>query len=130
LRERRDDLAELVERLVSRLGLATPPWMSRKEFLDQLALHPWPGNVRELRNYLERSLALGEPARLSAGAREPESPTHIDLAVPLRAARDAFERAYLELSLRHHEGNVSAAARSAGLDRLTFYRLLWRHGLR
>jgi DNA-binding NtrC family response regulator len=42
----------------------------------------------------------------------------------------AFERRYLEELLRLHENRVSAAARAAGVDRIYFYRLLWKHGLR
>jgi two-component system, NtrC family, response regulator GlrR len=42
----------------------------------------------------------------------------------------AFERRYLEELLRQHENRVSAAARAAGVDRIYFYRLLWKHGLR
>ncbi|MCZ7683796.1 MAG: hypothetical protein M5U28_35535 [Sandaracinaceae bacterium] len=41
-----------------------------------------------------------------------------------------FERAYLEAALERHGGNVTAAARAAGVDRVHFYRLLWRHKLR
>jgi two-component system response regulator GlrR len=42
----------------------------------------------------------------------------------------SFERRYLEELLRLHENRVSAAARAAGVDRIYFYRLLWKHGLR
>ena len=42
----------------------------------------------------------------------------------------AFERRYLEELLRQHENRVSSAARAAGVDRIYFYRLLWKHGLR
>ena len=42
----------------------------------------------------------------------------------------AFEKRYLEELLRVHENRVSAAARAAGVDRIYFYRLLWKHGLR
>jgi transcriptional regulator of acetoin/glycerol metabolism len=53
---------------------------------------------------------------------------------PLKLAREAwlapFERAYARALLDRHAGNITAAARAAGVDRITFYRLLDRHGLR
>jgi DNA-binding NtrC family response regulator len=135
LRERRDDLPLLVEHLAQRLGLKVPAWMNSAELAAELATHDWPGNVRELRNYVERCIALGTQPRLAASTAAPANELWpIDLGVPLRTAREAligpFERRYLEASLRHYGNNVSAAARAAGMDRLTFYRLLWRHGLR
>ncbi|HVQ26776.1 MAG TPA: helix-turn-helix domain-containing protein, partial [Planctomycetota bacterium] len=58
----------------------------------------------------------------------------IDLSRPLREVRELHsrdaERRYLEAVLRHHQGNVTAAARTAGVERPHFYRLLWRHGLK
>jgi transcriptional regulator of acetoin/glycerol metabolism len=58
----------------------------------------------------------------------------VNIGQPLREAREAwvstFERRYLEELLRQHENRVSAAARAAGVDRIYFYRLLWKHGLR
>ena len=58
----------------------------------------------------------------------------MNIGQPLREAREAwvsaFERRYLEELLRQHENRVSAAARAAGVDRIYFYRLLWKHGLR
>ena len=60
--------------------------------------------------------------------------SRIDINVPLKTAREAcvndFERRYLTELLKHHEDNVTAAARAAGVDRIHFYRLLWKHGLR
>lgn len=58
----------------------------------------------------------------------------IDSNVPFKTARDrwaaVFEKAYLSKVLEEHAGNVSAAARTAGVDRIHFYRLLWRNGLK
>ena len=54
----------------------------------------------------------------------------LDGSRPFRAARDDFERQYFEDLLRRHNGNASAAARAAGMDRPSLYRQLWRHGLR
>ena len=58
----------------------------------------------------------------------------VNVGQPLREAREAwvsaFERRYLEELLRQHENRVSAAARAAGVDRIYFYRVLWKHGLR
>jgi two-component system response regulator GlrR len=136
LRDRPDDLALLVEHLADTLELELPAWMRRPSFLDDLRRHHWPGNVRELRNYLERCVAFGAPTAPapSRPATPTESPAEDLLELPLRVARERwsgpFERRYLEASLRRHANNVTAAARAAGVDRLTFYRLLWRHGLR
>jgi two-component system, NtrC family, response regulator GlrR len=132
LRERRDDLPQLVPQLLAQLGLADRPEAARvlsDELLREMARHAWPGNVRELRNYIERVVALDLPLEL-VGPGVP----HPGVDRPFKDARDAllrdFERRYVDHLLHVHRDNVSAAARAAGLDRLTFYRMLWRHGLR
>jgi len=140
LRERTEDLPMLVENLLSRLGIGQGPegaLVRTPEFHAALARHSRPGNVRELRNYVERCLALGEETPLGGGddgADPTGSPITIDTKVPLKQARDtwiaAFERAYLEKILAEQGGNVTAAARAAGVDRIHFYRLLWRSGLK
>lgn len=99
-----------------------------------LARHPWPGNVRELRNYVERALALADFRAPSSDAAE-LAPTAAGAGpTDLRTARESmmrdFERKYLEGLLADSGGNVSAAARAAGVDRKYFYKLLWRAGLR
>jgi len=93
--------------------------------------------VRELRNYVERCLAFDEPPPLEAGAEVPGQPIvglEIDASRPLRGEREKFvarfEREYLEKLLAAHDGNVSKAARTAGVDRIHLYRLLWKAGLR
>jgi DNA-binding NtrC family response regulator len=94
--------------------------------------------VRELRNYLERCLAMRRPVTIEPDAAEGASEAAVarlaDPALPLKIARErwsrAFERRYLEECLRRHGGNVAAAARASEVDRMHFYRLLWRHGLR
>ncbi|MFO0735812.1 MAG: sigma 54-interacting transcriptional regulator [Labilithrix sp.] len=137
LRERREDLPLLVGKLLDGLGPeAETAAMRTPESLADIARHHFPGNVRELRNYLERCLALKERVPLEgdgsgAGTDNELAPAYDQ---PLRVARErwtrAFERRYLEELLRRHDDNVSAAARAAAVDRMHFYRLLWRHGLR
>jgi len=119
-----------------------------------LLQHPWPGNVRELRNFIERTIAVtgavsggvgpaaptssspvgpapAAPAAASSGASVGEIAAPIDLGRPFIEAREEllarFERAYLEAMLARHGGNISRAARAAGLDRMHFKRLLSRH---
>jgi len=141
LRERLPDLPLLVDHIVHAFGNVDETTWTRvraPEFLAALARHSWPGNIRELRNYLERCLALHDFASprsvtdMSAAVSGPESA--VNIGQPLREAREAwvssFERRYLEELLRQHENRVSAAARAAGVDRIYFYRLLWKHGLR
>ncbi len=127
LRERAEDLAMLVEHILAASGSAARPeaaMVRRPEFLAQLAGHPWPGNVRELRNHVERCLALRAIEPLVAAVPAPTP------ANDLRDAREGWERRYLEELLARHGNNVSAAARSANIDRKYLYKLLWRNGLR
>jgi len=143
LRKRLEDLPALVEDMLAQLGQADSERAAElrtPEFLGQLASHRWRGNVRQLRNYLERHLALGEAAGAETGdttlpppARERE-PDALPVGLPLKEAREMwtsrFEARYLDALLTQHGGNVAAAARAAGVHRVHFYRLLWKHGLR
>src|SRR5262249_44667722 len=135
LRERAADLPLLVDAILDDLGMAQHPLAATLRTDDmraQLAAHSWPGNVRELRNYVERCIALRAP--LPPGAEPTADPMPDGPPVPLKTARDrairVFEHAYLTDLLARHDGNVAAAARAAGVDRIHFYRLLWKHGLK
>ena len=126
LRERAEDIPRLVEALVAELDPdEEAPFARDPAWIAGLVRHPWPGNVRELRNYLERAIGLG---------KHHEATADVDVAVPLKESRarwvQLFESRYLAELLRAHDGNVTAAARAAGVDRVHFYRLLARAGLR
>ncbi|HZJ70770.1 MAG TPA: sigma 54-interacting transcriptional regulator, partial [Planctomycetota bacterium] len=139
LRDRLEDLPLLVDDLLRDIGVAGRPEaqeMRAPEYLAELARHGWPGNVRELRHYLQHSLLLSRPPAPIA-AEPPEAagePIAVDDQLPFSQAREqalgAFERRYLEAIVARHGGNVTAAARSSGVDRAHFYRLLRRNGLR
>jgi DNA-binding NtrC family response regulator len=135
LRERREDVPLISEKLLEELGVEGPDAALLRDpaFLAELARHEWPGNVRELRNHLERCLVMQEQTR-PAGGGEPREDLTLELDRPLKEAREAwsraFERRYLTRLLERAGGNVSAAARVAQVDRMYLYRLLWRHGLK
>jgi DNA-binding NtrC family response regulator len=130
LRERRDDLPLLVEHMLAQLQPPDPDPVRAPGFLKELERHTWPGNVRELRNHVERCLALGRRLPFSPQGRTPAAGSAIDTTQPFKEAKLAAERRYLEKSLQLHDGNIAQAARTAELDRVQFYRLLWRHGLK
>ena len=115
--------------------------------LRALQAHPWRGNVRELQNVIEHVAVIGEPGAevgekdLLLGAAEPDG-TAGDSATTLlstladgsyHAARDRlieqFERHYLTRLVARADGNMAQAARLAGVDRTTLYRMMERHGL-
>jgi len=139
LRERQGDLPLLVEQILENLGSfdrETLRAIRAPEFQDRIARHDWPGNIRELRNYLERCTALREflPPQSRSDGQQPTPENAATIGRPLREAREAwvntFEKRYLEELLRVNDNRVSVAARAAGVDRIYFYRLLWKHGLR
>ncbi len=141
LRERPEDLRELAQILgreaAVRMGASEAAVLSAS-LLDEIARHDWPGNVRELRNYLERTLVLGsldEEAKVPADVADhdgapPPSADPMKYREARAKALALFERAYLEKLLADHDGSVTPAAKAAGVDRVQFYRLLWRNGLR
>jgi DNA-binding NtrC family response regulator len=130
LRERPEDVELLVEHFRAEIDPkgrgALPP-----DFLAWAKAHPWPGNVRQLRNAVERALTLGPSMSVPPPPVGAASP--IDLSVPFREAKqrvvDDFDRRYITALLAKHQGNVSAAARAAGLDRVSIYKAIQRLGL-
>ena len=126
LRERPDDLAPLIEDVLTRIGAAASPAAARlrtREVQSELGRHAWPGNVRELAELVVRMVgATVVPPSDEIGA------------LPLSAARASwtasFERGAVERALAAHSGDPIAAAPSTGLDSLRFGQLLDRIGLR
>ncbi len=133
LRARTTDIPVLVETGLDTLGdreSSMARALAGGELLPEMMRHAWPGNVRELRNYVESCLARQES---TLAAVPPSEPT-IDINAPLRIVRERWlrhvERQYLDALLAAHGGNVSAAARAAGVDRVHMHRLLSKLGLR
>jgi transcriptional regulator with GAF, ATPase, and Fis domain len=139
LRQRREDIPAIVEKMLPALGIDPRVREALKEpaYMAQLQRAPWPGNMRELRNHLERCAVLQEaldPGLESEGTPTESPPVAFDSHVPYSAARrralDAFERFYVKALLEFHKGKVSEAAESAGIDRVHLYRLIKRHRLK
>jgi two-component system response regulator AtoC len=118
-----------------------------REAMAVLQAYDFPGNMRELKNALEHAVILATGAEVrpddlpksmrpaSFGARAPAPPsTPADGVAPLEEMRARWlaplERQYLQDLLRRTNGHVTAAAKLAGVNRVTFYRLMERHGLR
>ena len=135
LRERPEDISNLarffLERFSRRYGKS---FSASPRFYEALLKDRWPGNVRQLKNVMERLTALHPGGMLEPEDLEEESPT-TEIADGLSAlqwkdARErylsSFETSYAQAVLTRCGGNVSAAAREAGVDRKTFYALLKR----
>ena len=152
LRDRPQDVPIMAERFLREFWVlhrdptSAPPHFS-PEAMDTLRRAPWPGNVRELRNVIEHLTVLVPPGEeipasdipfiddepLSAREDAPfYGPGVMDL--DYRTARDKvvgdFETAYLKHVVRQAGGNISDAAKLAGVDRTTLYRLMEKHGTR
>jgi DNA-binding NtrC family response regulator len=138
LRERLEDIPLLVERFTKQMAGGRNLDVAR-EALDRLRAHAWPGNVRELRNVIERACALSHGTQLEIDEAFDEkvagpSAGSVDIELPFKEAKarviDSFEREYIRAQLKRHDGNLSAAARAAEVDRKHFRELLRKHGLR
>jgi DNA-binding NtrC family response regulator len=133
LRDRPEDIPPLLDRF-----LAGGARKSFEPLFDPLVMaevlgRPWLGNVRELRNFAERVLAFGPRDALAMVESPTAAPVPRDpgATLPYREAReralDAFERAYVRDLLARHQGNVTAAAQTAEMNRGYLYRLISRH---
>ena len=149
LRERLEDIPLLADYFLSRF------WKRRSQpgetpeltegALRRLSAHPWRGNVRELQNVIEHVAVLAEAG---VAIRAEDLPLRNDAATERTVAENMlsavdecyhparervitrFETQYLEWLMQRGGGNMSEAARIAGVDRTTLYRLMERHGVR
>jgi DNA-binding NtrC family response regulator len=135
LRERLDDLPLLVRQALDAMGPRARGFSFSAETLAQLSAQPWPGNVRELRDAIEQALAVGEvngPGSTldeNAPVSTPVTPQTLDYKQARDEVLSAFEREFVTHLLRTFDGNISKAAREAGVDRAYLHRLIKRHGL-
>ncbi len=141
LRDRPEDLPVLVEAMAAARPPAELPIHLPPETLAAMAAYDWPGNVRQLRNVLERAAIVAGGGhitpellgldRADAAPGRGLEPTATDL--PFKEAKqrlvDAWERDYVERLLRASDGNITVAARVAGLARVHLHRLLKKHGV-
>ena len=144
LMARRDDIPQLVAYFIERLASSTglPAREIGEDAMAALQAHDWPGNVRQLRNNVERLLILaggesGDPitleslpdevsvVRTSAGARRDDRL----IAMPLRGAREQFEREYLKTQIERFGGNISRTASFVGMERSALHRKLKSLGI-
>ena len=138
LEERREDIPELVEHFVEHFN-QTQGLNIRKLSDDAAALLqtlPWPGNVRQLKNVIERILILSDgtgpisadeiptDTQKSAGANDGGGMSANWATLPLREAREAFEREYLITQINRFGGNISKTANFVGMERSALHRKL------
>lgn len=138
LAERRDDIPDLVTHFMNQLSASAglPSRSIGDDAMAVLQAHDWPGNIRQLRNNVERLmiLARGTPdSVISADMLPPEVgeilPTSTDdnahiMSLPLREAREVFERDYLTAQINRFGGNISRTAEFVGMERSALHRKL------
>jgi DNA-binding NtrC family response regulator len=142
LRQRPGDLAKLVASFLERAGAPQLASQVGGPALERLERYHWPGNVRELRNVITRAVALAGPDDdfqslpfvLRPTSAAPDEAIAFRADRPFHTAKDElvarFEKEYLTDLVQRADGNLSAAARVAGLERKFLYKLLERAGLR
>jgi two-component system, NtrC family, nitrogen regulation response regulator NtrX len=140
LAERREDIPELVEYFVRQIAMGTglPPRRIGDDAMAVLQSYEWPGNVRQLRNIIERLMIMtgGDPDTVITAAMLPDdissnvplSPNgsggeHL-MSLPLRDAREIFEREYLMAQINRFGGNISRTAEFVGMERSALHRKL------
>ena len=145
LRERREDIPELVEYFLARFAAERhmpTPSMS-EEAMAALQAHDWPGNVRQLRNIIERTIILAPGDRVSCIEVDLLPPEILEnqnamggstaavaiMGSPLREARESFEREYLKIQIRRFSGNISRTASFIGMERSALHRKLKSLGI-
>ncbi|NOZ32541.1 MAG: sigma-54-dependent Fis family transcriptional regulator [Alphaproteobacteria bacterium] len=147
LKERREDVPPLVTRFIAQLSKANnqPVVEIAEDALAVLQAQDWPGNIRQLRNSIERLLILVRDTlpvggQVTAAMLPPdigevlptmndaEAGTHL-MSLPLRDAREVFERQYLMAQIERFGGNISRTAEFVGMERSALHRKLRSLGL-
>jgi len=145
LAERREDIPDLVLYFMEQISTATglPKRVIGEDAMAVLQSHDWPGNVRQLRNNVERLMILagGEPDAVitasmlpqDVGSMVPAMPNGNGgeqlMGLPLREAREVFEREYLVAQISRFGGNISRTAEFVGMERSALHRKLKALGI-
>jgi two-component system nitrogen regulation response regulator NtrX len=139
LSERRDDIPALVQHFMKRLSATSglPMRQIGDDAMAVLQAHSWPGNVRQLRNIVERLLILATddavqaisadllPSDLSGNTSwNNAGKSDLVISLPLREAREIFEREYLVAQINRFGGNISRTANFIGMERSALHRKL------
>ncbi len=141
LRDHYEDIPDLLEHYVAyfaeREGLTYRRFSVAAQ--NRLRSYHWPGNLRELKNLVQRLLILGrdeiietEEVESVLGKRQKQPVEYNNLPgfdLPLREAREQFEKAYLEYQLKQADGSVSKVARNVGMERTHLYRKMRSLGI-
>ncbi len=145
LRERREDIPTLIEHFMSRSAelAGLPPRSLSEDAVAALQTYDWPGNVRQLRNVVDWILIMA-PGDSDQPVLEDMLPPDIGsiaptvsrdkqsqeiMSLPLREAREIFERQYLEAQVTRFGGNISRTASFIGMERSALHRKLRTLGL-
>ncbi len=140
LSERRDDVPILIDHFMNHFSQSAgmSPMNVGEEAMAALQTHDWPGNVRQLRNVVERMLIMAngsddvaitlEMLPPEVGSSGPQMPSAIGteniISLPLRDAREHFEREYLMAQINRFGGNISRTASFIGMERSALHRKL------
>ena len=138
LSERREDIPALVNHFFARYARdqGIPPPEVGLDAMTVLQAYDWPGNVRQLRNVVERTIILTPRERLDRIEIDMLPPELLNerlqgdsrmsalMGVPLREARENFEREYLKVQIRRFSGNISKTAGFIGMERSALHRKL------
>ncbi len=140
---RMDDLPILAEHFIYQISQATgmAPKALSNELVLALQAEQWPGNVRQLRNTIERLLILASDSseitldmlkQETAGSSQISASggsASLILSLPLREARESFERDYLKAQISRFSGNISKTAEFVGMERSALHRKLKSLGI-
>lgn len=145
LSERREDIPELIDYFMDQISQSTglPKRRIGEDAMAVLQSHNWPGNVRQLRNNIERLMILagGDPDAVinasmlpqDVGSMVPAMPNGNGgeqlMGLPLRDAREVFEREYLVAQISRFGGNISRTAEFVGMERSALHRKLKALGI-
>lgn len=145
LSERREDIPELIDYFMDQISHSTglPRRRIGEDAMAVLQSHNWPGNVRQLRNNIERLMILagGDPDAVidasmlpqDVGSMVPAMPNGNGgeqlMGLPLRDAREVFEREYLVAQISRFGGNISRTAEFVGMERSALHRKLKALGI-
>ncbi|QQG35417.1 MAG: sigma-54-dependent Fis family transcriptional regulator [Micavibrio aeruginosavorus] len=149
LRQHPEDIPALIDHFVEQYSKQSglPPLSFSEGALAILQACDWPGNVRQLRNVIERIMIMGAgnlrdgivlsehlpaevfPVKVGAAPQGAGESGANFMSVPLREAREIFEREYLTSQLRRFGGNISKTAQFVGMERAALHRKLKQLGI-